>query len=218
LLLPLAVEACASWLGVEKRSALFFGVSEISVANNALIFSTIGGGRLMRIARRFAVALAALSVCLMATAAHAGAFTLSTEGAVANGVVVTYDPGTGNVSYDGNGLSISSLELKSAGGLFDASKVNAGVIAGPFDLINAGKFFKLVTPPGVPSVDVGPVLPPGLAADAIMADIEVDGSLVPSGKLPDAAGGGPYLYVVPEPSSMALIFCGLLGLLGLRRK
>lgn len=163
--------------------------------------------------------LALLAMATLSTAAQGGAFTLTSEAAVANGVVVTYDPGTGNLSYDGNGLMISSMELKSAGGLFDASKVNGGVIAGPFDLINAGKFFKLVTPPGVASVDVGPVLPAGLTAQALMADIEVDGSLVPSGKLPDAAGGGPFLYVaIPEPSSMVLVFCGLLGLLGLRRK
>jgi hypothetical protein len=164
--------------------------------------------------------LALLAMATLSTAAQGGAFTLTSDAAVANGVVVTYDPGTGNLSYDGNGLMISSMELKSAGGMFDASKVNAGVIAGPFDLINAGKFFKLVTPPGVASVDVGPVLPAGLTADAIVADIEVDGSLVPSGKLPDAAGGGPYLYVtvIPEPSSLVLVFGGLLGLLGMRRK
>jgi hypothetical protein len=172
----------------------------------------------MRIARRSAVALAALSVCLMATAVHAGEFTRSTDGTVTNGVVVTYDPGSGNLSYDGNGIMISSLELKSAGGWFDATKVNSDVISGPFDLINSGKFFKLVTPPGIASVDVGPVLPAGLTAEALLAEIEVDGSLVPIGKLPDAAGGGPYLYVVPEPSSLVLVFCGLLGLLGLRRK
>jgi hypothetical protein len=171
----------------------------------------------MRIARRSAVALAALSVCLMATAAQAGTFTLSNEAAVANGVVVTYDPGTGNLSYDGNGVLISSLELKSAGGILNPAGANDGVIAGPFDVFTSAKFFKLVTE-GVASVDIGPVVPAGMTAEALMADIAVDGSIKPAGKLPDAAGGGPYLYVVPEPSSMALIFCGLLGLLGLRRK
>jgi hypothetical protein len=83
--------------------------------------------------------------------------------------------------------------------------------------MNAGKFFKLVTE-GVGAVDVGAILPPGLSADALAAELQVDGSIKPAGKLTAAPGGGPFLYVVPEPSSVALVCCGLLGLLGLRRK
>jgi hypothetical protein len=198
-------------IGVPFLFGLFF------VANNALTFFNFGGGRLMRIARRFAVAMAALSVCLMATAANAGSFTLSQSADVANGVVVTYDPASGNVSYNGNGVLVSTMELKSAENLFIPAGVNEGVVTGAFDVMNAGKFFKLVTD-GVPSVDVGAILPTGLSADAVLNGIQVDGSIKPSGKLTAAPGGGPYLYVVPEPSSLALVCCGLLGLLGLRRK
>jgi hypothetical protein len=155
----------------------------------------------------------------MTTAVSAGTFVLSDSPSTANAATVTYDAATGAVAYSGNGTLISTLELKSTASQFIPGGVNDGVIAGPFDVMTTAKFFKLVTE-GVDGVDIGPILPPGLSAEAIMADIAVDGSIKPSGKLDAAPGGGPFLYVVPipEPSSVALVCCGLLGLLGLRRK
>ena len=64
---------------------------------------------------------------------------------------------------------------------------------------------------------LGPILPAGMSAADIMADTSMDGSRSAGGKINASPGGGPYL-LVPEPSSIALVFCGLLGLLGLRRK
>ncbi len=97
--------------------------------------------------------------------------------------------------------------------------VNAGVVTGPFDVLNASKFFTLTTAPNqVSSVDIGAIMPTGLSAADIIGDTEIGGSLYPSGALDTAEGGGPLLFVVPEPSSLALVFCGLLGLFGLRRK
>jgi hypothetical protein len=164
----------------------------------------------------FGLALFALWFTV-ASVAQAGSFTMTTDPGVANGVVMTYDPGTGNIGYNGNGTLVSSFELISASSQLNPAGVNAGVISGPFDVFTSAKFFKLVTE-GIGSVDIGPVLPAGLSGDALMADLAIDGSIKPAGKLDAAAGGGPYLYVVPEPSSLALVGCGLLGLLGLRRK
>ena len=66
---------------------------------------------------------------------------------------------------------------------------------------------------------VGTVMPMGLNFDSANAVFtKVDGSVTPSGKLTAAPGGGPYLHVVPEPSSILLTVFGLLGLVGLRRK
>jgi hypothetical protein len=171
----------------------------------------------MRIARRFAVVLTALTVCLLATNVFAGALAPTTNPATPNAATVTYDPANGNLSYAGNGTSITTMELKSAGKLFNPNALDAGVVRGPFDVFTTEKFFQLITA-GTDGQNFGQVVPAGLSSDAIIADMQIDGSIKPSGKLPAAAGGGPYLYVVPEPSSLALVFCGLLGLLGLRRK
>ena len=171
----------------------------------------------MRIARRFAVALTALSVCLVASVANAVPFTPTNSPNVDGAVVVVYDPGTGNLSVADNGVGITTLELKSAGKLFIPGNINAGIIAPPFDVITTEKLFKLSTG-GFNSIDFGPVVPAGISAEALLADMDANGSILPRGGLTDAPGGGPYVYVVPEPSTIALIFCGLLGLLGLRRK
>ena len=169
----------------------------------------------MRIARCSAVALAALSVGLTATAVQAGSFTRSNSPDVDNAIVVSYDPADGNLSFKGNGQIVTTLELKSTGGLFIPGGVNDNVIPGPFDILNPAKFFRLDTN-GLTELNMGKIVPAGLSADAIIADMQVSGSKKPAGGL--EVEGGPYLYVVPEPSSLALVCCGLLGLLRLRRK
>jgi hypothetical protein len=162
---------------------------------------------------QFGLALSA--IVTFSAVARAGAFT-STLVPVENAAVLTYDPSTGSIGYNGHGTLISSFELKSINNRFDPALVNAGVISGPFDVLTSAKFFKLVTE-GVDAVDIGPILPPGLGPGDVIAELEVDGSIKPSGKLVDAPGGGPYLLWVPEPSSLALVGGGLLGLLALRR-
>jgi hypothetical protein len=145
--------------------------------------------------------LALLALVTLATAAQAT-------------VVVTYDPSTGNIGFNGNGTLVTSFELKSASSQLIPSGVNPGVISGPFDVLTPAKFFKLVTE-GVGSVDIGPILPPGLTCDALLADLSIAGSIKPAGNLHDAPGG---VFLCPEPSSAVLGGCGLLCLLGLPRK
>jgi hypothetical protein len=163
------------------------------------------------------LSLTLLALVVLTTAANAGTLAPATGPATPNAYTLTYDPSNGNLSYAGNGTSITTSELISAGNLFKPEALDAGVVRGPFDVFTANKFFQLITA-GTDGQNYGQVVPAGLSADAIIADMSIDGSIKPSGKLPAAAGGGPYLYVVPEPSSLALVCCGLLGLLGLRRK
>lgn len=171
----------------------------------------------MTYARRFAVALAALTTCSVATVAHADEFQPTDNPNVPDAIVVTYDPQSGEVFASGNGTIFTSLELKSANGLLRPDMVNEGVASGPFDVNNTSKFFKLATE-GLAELSIGTIAPAGMSMAQFMDEMKVDGSILPSGRLPNAAGGGPFLYVVPEPSSLILVFCGLLGLLGLRRK
>ncbi len=164
--------------------------------------------------------LALLTLVCLTPAANAQQFTWADSQAVTNAVVLTYDPANGNLSYDGNGKEVTTFELKSLGGKFLPAGVNDGVVTGPFDVLSADKFFTLTTAPNqVASVDIGAILPAGISKDDLMADFQISGSLYPSGALTSAEGGGPYLYynAVPEPTSLALVFCGLLGLVGLRR-
>jgi hypothetical protein len=167
--------------------------------------------------------LARLSVTLLVTAklstiAQAGPLTLTSERVVPDAVVVIYDPADGNLSVESNGRRMTTVEIMSNGSLFDPTKVNEGVIVGPFDLINSAKFFKLVTPPGFANVDIGPVFPSGLSADALLDDLQIDGSLSPSCDLGCHLLPGPQLFVVPvpEPFGRALIVCGLVGFLCVR--
>ena len=172
----------------------------------------------MRIARRFAVVVAALFICTLASVASAQGLTLG-GASTPDAVSLIYDPATGNLSMDSGSVSVTTLEVKSAGSMFDAAKANeTGQFVPPFDVASAAKLFRLTTN-GVNSLNFGDgVLPTGLSADALLADLSVNGSIKPSGGLGNAPGGGPYLYVVPEPSSILLAACGLLGVLGLRRK
>jgi hypothetical protein len=157
-----------------------------------------------------------LVTAILASVAQAGTFTLTFQPVVPNAVVVTYDPANGNLSFDGNGVLIVAMEIISSNSLFDLLKANDGVI--PWDPSGIPlKFFKLSVE-GIDRVDIGPVLPAGLTSEFLLADLQVDGSIKPSGKLTDAPGGGPYLFVVPEPSSLTLVACGVLGLLRLRVK
>jgi len=173
----------------------------------------------MRITRHFSmvIVVAALTLGSLVSVAEAAPFagwTWATD--VPEAVVVVYDPADGHLWMNGNGLKVTTFELKSAGAKFIPENVPAGTFSPPFDVARPAKLFKLSTG-GMDGVDFGNVLPAGLTFEAVMQDLNVNGSILPRGYLVEAPGGGPYLYG-PEPSSFALIGCGLLGLLGLRRK
>jgi hypothetical protein len=156
--------------------------------------------------------LAIVALAGLTTAAHAGTLTPIYDPAPANSVTLLYDPATGNLSYSGNGTLISTIELKSAGQWFIPANLRPEIQLGPFDVATPAKMFRLITA-GTEGEDFGPILPSGLSFDAVLADIAIDGSIKPAGKLHDAPGGGPYLLGIPEPSGLVLACCGLMCLL-----
>ena len=168
----------------------------------------------MRLTRQLALALG-VAACLVASAT---AQDLVPSGpAVENAILITYDPADGNLSVDGTGVSMTTIELKSAGELFIPANATGGIFNPPFDVNTPSKLFTLKTE-GFGSLDFGPVLSsrfdasdgnglisPSTARFCLRADWSMHPAVVPTSSF-------------PEPASMGLMLLGTLGLLSVRRK
>ena len=147
-------------------------------------------------------------VAISAAPTQAGDFTLTTDRDVAESVVVSYDPADGNLLVSGNGVELTTIELISSSAFFQPESVTDGIIQPPFDVATEAKLFHLNTG-GFSELNLGSVIPPDMSGEQLIADIEVNGSILPSGSLAAAVGGGPFLYVVPEPGTMTLFLLGI---------
>ena len=94
---------------------------------------------------------------------------------------IVYDAATGQLSIDPPaGQQLTSIHIRSASGLF--SGAIAQNLSGPFDVDTDADIFKATFGFGFGPISLGPVAPPGLTQQQLVADLVVDGSL--------AAGGG----------------------------
>jgi len=173
----------------------------------------------MRNTRRPAVALATFLIVGWATSAHANSLAGLVDSADAAGaVILVYDPADGNLRVQANDIEgVTTFELRSSSGMFSPENIPEGTLGASFDLGYADKVFKFDTT-GFTQLDLGPILPTAMKGDELLTDLSVNGSLSPMGTLEDAPNGGPYLHVVPEPSSFVLSMVGLLAGLGLLRR
>lgn len=161
-----------------------------------------------------------LVVILMPASVFAKSFILSGR-LVDQAVNLTYNRRDGSMHLMSLGLEgISTTTLDSAGGHFDPSK--ATFVNSPpsnqFDVNNPFKFFVLTPLPEFATmIDFAP----GyylIGIDDLSTDLTWDGSIAPRGHWSDAPGGGPYLLIIPEPSTAVLACLGVLSLLAGRRK
>ena len=121
---------------------------------------------------------------------------------------LVYDTSSGELSVDAPaGKELTSINITSAGGMFIGDK--PAVLDGAFDNFAADNLFKATFGGSFGSLSFGKVLPAGLSQQAVSADLSAVGSLDGGGDL-----GSVDLVFVPEPTSLFLVFLGLLWLCG----
>ncbi len=95
---------------------------------------------------------------------------------LANAVIV-YKQATGEVAVDGK-VQLSALELRSASGIFTATKPD--ILSGMFDVYRADKLFYL-KPSGFGDLTLGRAARAGVGAASLIADLTVAGAQLPVG-------------------------------------
>ena len=124
---------------------------------------------------------------------------------------IVYNVGTGELAVDTPaGTELTSINIDSAGGIFTGD--SAQNLGGSFDNDADSNIFKATFGSSFGSLSFGNVAERGLAEEFLLNDLSVVGSLQGGGDL-----GEVDLIYVPEPSSLLLAACGLIGLVALRR-
>ena len=108
-------------------------------------------------------------------------------------------------------MELTSINIDSAAGVFTGDA--AQNLGGSFDNDADNNIFKATFGSSFGSLSFGNVAQTGLAEDVVMNDLTVVGSLAGGGDL-----GNVDLIYVPEPTTMVLLVCGLVGLTAGRRR
>jgi hypothetical protein len=138
-------------------------------------------------------------------------------GSSGNGIPdFVYNPLTGDVKFKKDGVSIggssriSAIQILSAGNKLSAS----AALSGSYDVNAAsglaGANFNATG--FADGFDLGNILPTGLTAQQLAADLTVSYQVLGQGNF------APAEIIVPEPTSLGLIGVSALGLLGRRRR
>ena len=126
---------------------------------------------------------------------------------------IVYDANTGEVAVDAPaGIELTSINIDSAAGIFGSNP--AANVGGSFDNDSDCNIFKATFGSSFGSIDFGHVAQTGLSEEFILNDLTVVGSLAGGGDLGNVDLMGP----IPEPSSIALLILGLLGLVACGRR
>ena len=152
------------------------------------------------------VAFAAAMVC--AVPAIAGSFSaLAPGGMIGDGQTsLTYDAATGAFGVDAPaGTDLTSINIDSAASIFTGdAALNLG---GSFDNDADNNIFKATFGSSFGSLSFGNVAQTGLSEDFLVSDLSAIGSLNGGGDL-----GNVDLVYVPEPTTVAMLAMGIVGL------
>ena len=119
---------------------------------------------------------------------------------------VGYDPSSGEVWVDAPaGTELTSINIDSAAAIFTGDA--AQNLGGSFDNDADNNIFKATFGSSFGSLSFGNVAQAGLSLDFVLGDLTVVGSLAGGGDL-----GSVDLCCVPEPSTVALMLLGAIGL------
>ena len=114
---------------------------------------------------------------------------------------IVYDAGSGELGVDAPmNADLASILIDSQAGILTGGP--AENLEGPFDLHSDSKLFKM-DDAGFGSLSFGAVAPPGLSEALVLADLEVNATLLGGGKT-----GSVDLVYVPEPTTLALLVLG----------
>ncbi|MDG2385516.1 MAG: hypothetical protein P8N76_27855 [Pirellulaceae bacterium] len=132
---------------------------------------------------------------------------------LAIGATLFYDPSNGYLRARSAGADFTTLELHSLSAQFIPAGSTPAM--SPFDLALPEKLFRLRVD-GITEIEFGQVMPPDLGPRQVIDDLLIDGSFLGGGDL-QSRGNGPYLLIVPEPASGAIVLMGMLGTLAFRQ-
>ena len=125
---------------------------------------------------------------------------------------IIYDAATGGLAVDAPaGTELTSINIDSSARIFTGDP--AQDLGGSFDNDADNNIFKATFGSNFGTLSFGNVAQAGLSQEFILSDLTVVGSLAGGGDL-----GAVDLIYIPEPSTMAILGLGALGVLVLRRR
>lgn len=113
-------------------------------------------------------------------------FVLGSGPSTLNAITLIYNPADGSISYDRGGSNFTALELRSESGIF------TGISPPGVQVFTPAKIFG-------GSGRLGPAAMSGLDESFLLNDLLFNGALLGGGDLRAAGGGGPYLWIDPDP-------------------